>query len=418
MIMKTLCYWSLRIHVHKPTACRCIALLFSSILLFPISAKAVAFRLPNQDPEAIARGNAFVATANNPSAIYYNPAGITQLEGNNLRAGIYLVSAGIDYTSPAGATAKADDAFQPVPEFYYVYSPKDWQLSFGLGVYAPYGLSVDWGDNPPFRTLAQKGKVLYACFNPVIAWKVHPTLSLAIGPTINYSDATFQRGIGFIPGDYFKFKGDGMGYGFNAGLLWQPHEKWSFGVNYRYETEIDYHGTSKTQPSPPLPGPTATHGPLLYPQFVVAGVSFRPTPDWNFEFDLDWTDWNSVDTIVFNGTAFGDIQLPLNYRSSLMYEFGVTRQLGKGYFASVGYFFSENSSPDRDFNPIVPDSDLHLGSIGFGYHGKRWDWAVAYHFGYQPGRTVSGSLPGGPGGADGKYEVLNHGFNLAATFKF
>src|SRR6266576_5722952 len=89
MIMKTLCYWSLRIPVHKATACRCIALLFSSVLLFPISAKAVGFRLPNQDPEAIARGNAFVATADNPSAIYYNPAGITQLEGNNLRAGIY-----------------------------------------------------------------------------------------------------------------------------------------------------------------------------------------------------------------------------------------------------------------------------------------------------------------------------------------
>src|SRR5512141_2677713 len=62
--------------------------------------QAVGFRLPNQDPEAIARGNAFVATADNPSAIYYNPAGITQLEGNNLRAGIYFVSAGIDYTSP------------------------------------------------------------------------------------------------------------------------------------------------------------------------------------------------------------------------------------------------------------------------------------------------------------------------------
>jgi hypothetical protein len=37
----------------------------------------VGFRLPNQDPVAIARGNAFAATADNPSAMYYNPAGIT-----------------------------------------------------------------------------------------------------------------------------------------------------------------------------------------------------------------------------------------------------------------------------------------------------------------------------------------------------
>src|SRR5882672_6722432 len=90
---------------------------------------AVAFRLPNQEPEAIARGNAFAATADNPSAIYYNPAGITQLEGNQLRVGVYLVSANIDYTSPSGAKAKTDGTFQPVPQVYYVYSPKESDLS-------------------------------------------------------------------------------------------------------------------------------------------------------------------------------------------------------------------------------------------------------------------------------------------------
>jgi long-chain fatty acid transport protein len=394
---------------------RCVALLFGTAIFSPLGTQAVGFRLPNQDPEAIARGNAFTATADNPSAIYYNPAGITQLKGHNLRAGMYFVSGGIDYTAPTGEKAKTDDAFQPVPQFYYVYSPNDCPLSFGLGAYAPYGMSVDWGSNPPFRTLAQKGEVLYACFNPVVAWQVHRTLSLGIGPTINYSEANFKRGIGFMPGDYFKFDGDGMGYGFNAGVLWQPHEKWSFGVNYRYETEIEYRGKSKTEPSPPLPSPASSHGKVLYPQFAVIGVSFRPTPDWNLEFNVDWTDWDSVKQIVFEDTAFGDVPLPLNYRSSLMYEFGVTRQLGQGYFASLGYFFSENSSPDKNFSPIVPDSDLHLGSVGVGYRGKRWDWALAYHFGYQPKRVVSGSQPGG---ADGKYEILNHAFNFAATFKF
>ena len=59
-----------------------------------------------------------------------------------------------------------------------------------------------------------------------------------------------------------------------------------------------------------------------------------------------------------------------------MYEFGVTRQLGKGYWASLGYFYSENSSPDHDFTPIIPDTNLHLGGhrvwlqrqeLGFGH---------------------------------------------------
>ena len=70
--------------------------------------QGVGFRLPNQDPEAIARGNAFVATADNPAAIYYNPAGITQLDGQNVRAGLYLVSPGIDYESPTGTKVTAN----------------------------------------------------------------------------------------------------------------------------------------------------------------------------------------------------------------------------------------------------------------------------------------------------------------------
>jgi long-subunit fatty acid transport protein len=99
-----------------------------------------------------------------------------------------------------------------------------------------------------------------------------------------------------------------------------------------------------------------------------------------------------------------------------MYEVGATRQLGKGFFLSAGYFYSENSSPDKDFNPIIPDANLHLGSIGVGYKGKHWDFAVAYQFGYNPGREVTGdqSYPL----ANGTYHQFNNAINLAATFKF
>jgi long-chain fatty acid transport protein len=413
-------------HVQFRGVGRRTVLLFWMMLLCTIDVDAVGFRLPNQDPEAIARGNAFVATANNPSAIYYNPAGITQLEGQNLRVGIYLLSTGIDYESPTGAKAKADSDFNPVPELYYVVSPKNVPLSFGLGVYVPYGLSMDWGQNTSFRTLAEKGSLLYTSINPVVAWQIHPTLSIGIGPTLNYSKATFERGI--LPAslstqDKFRFDGDDFDCGFNAGVRWQPHKKWAFGVSYRYLTTLNYTGHSEVQ-SPFLPpafnrsSPTSAE--IRFPQFVVAGLSYRPTENWNLEFDIDWTDWDNVNQIVFHGTPVGDQTFALNYRSSLMYEFGVTRKLGAGYFASVGYFYSENSSPDQNFNPIIPDSDLHLGSVGFGYKGSRWDWAIAYHFGYNPGREVTNNQPNPLSGetANGTYHILNHAVNISATFKF
>src|SRR5208283_1649638 len=107
-----------------------VCLLLCGMLCFSFNARADAFRLPNQDPEAIARGNAFAATADDPAAIYYNPAGITQLDGQNASVGLYLISPGEKFTSTSGKTATANSDFEPVPQIYYVISPKDFPVSF------------------------------------------------------------------------------------------------------------------------------------------------------------------------------------------------------------------------------------------------------------------------------------------------
>jgi len=379
---------------------------------------AVGFRLPNQDPEAIARGNAFAATADNPSAIYYNPAGITQLKGDNIRVGLYVISADTKYTSSSGATAKTDTSLQTVPQIYYVHSYANVPISVGLGVYAPYGLSLDWGNNSPLNRVAESGSLVYATINPVVAWRVNHTLSIAIGPNINYSQVTFKQALDPFGVTQFKFKGDDTEFGFNAGILWQPHPMWSFGANYHYATTLNYKGTASQNAYPdgnPFPSSTSSSASIVFPQFVVGGISFRPTTNWNFEFDLDWTEWSAVKQIILENTPFGNLPIPLNYRSGFMYEFGVTRQLGKGYFVSAGYIYSENSSPDANFNPLIPDANLQLGSVGFGRRGRHWDWAIAYHFAYNGGHTVqndSNAL------ADGTYKTFNNAFNAAATFKF
>ena len=395
------------------------ALILALLTIAVAPGSAVGFRLPNQDPEGIARGNAFAATADNPSAIYYNPAGITQLDGLQARAGLYLISAHTSYTSPSGAKAHTDDTPQAVPQLYVVDSLQSIPISLGLGVYAPYGLGLDWGDTSPLRTAAERGKLLYATVNPVVAWRIITNLSIAIGPTINYSQAMLKQGLSPLnPFDSLRFDGDDLGFGFNAGVRWQPLPQLAFGVNYHSATTLDYHGKSETSPQAPFPPyypPTSTHVSVDFPQYVAGGISFRPTPDWNVEFDLDWTEWNVVKQFVFKGTPLGDLPFVLNYRSTFIYEFGITRQLGKGYFASVGYQYSENSSPDKNFQPIIPDANLHLGSVGVGHRGKRWDWAFGYQFAYNGGRQVVNDV--NPV-ADGTYRTFNNAVNIAATFKF
>jgi len=396
------------------------ALLLGTQLFLARRASAVAFRLPNQDPEAIARGNAFAATADDPAAIYYNPAGITQLDGQTASLGLYLVSVGEKFTSTSGATASVNSDFQAVPQLYYVISPKELPLSFGLGIYAPYGLAVDWGLSAPFQDVAQKGKLEYLTANPVVAWKINSQLSLAGGLTVNYAKASFSRGIGFTPNDQFYFSGDDTEYGFNGGLMWQPVQMLAFGLNYRYSTTMQLGGHSTAFPyENALPTSASIH----FPQNASAGVSFRPTEDWNFEFDADWTDWHVDKQIDFQGMALGQPlgSLPQNYHSSWMYELGATRQLGKGYFASLGYIYSENSIPDHYFDPLIPDCNLNLASIGLGYQGARWTWAASYTLAFSLDRQVSGSVYQGvtPGtSVDGTYRELNNALNFSIGIKF
>lgn len=398
-----------------------IAVLISA----PTTARALGVRIPNQDAEAIARGNAFVATADNPSALYYNPAGISQLDGHNVQVGL-LNYLGVTsrYVSPNGSKSKTDFENQSVPQIYYTFGPEVLPLTFGFGVYAPFGLGLEWPETTGFRTMAIEGQIQYMTLNPVIAWEPLPNLSLGVGPTFNYSKLNMRRGIALpIPGsDEFNFDGDDWAFGFNAGILWKPHTKWALGANYRSATTLDYVGTAETRsPLPFIPtGTSSSSAEFKFPQVVSAGISFRPTPKWNIEANIDWTDWNTLNTVTFKSTPVGDAMLPLNWCGSWFYEVGATYYFKNGYFASAGYFFSSNSTSERDFNPIVPDTDLHVGSIGGGFKGKHWRWALAGQIITGPYREVSHSTPNPISGqsANGQYQFFVPAVTFSVGYHF
>lgn len=392
-----------------------ILLSIVAAVFLPTASFGVGFRLPNQDPVAIGRGNAFAATADNPSAIYYNPAGITQLEGQNFQLGLYAITAESSYRSPTGRKSETLFEAQDVPQIYYTYAAKESPLSYGLGIFAPYGLGLVWPEDSGFRTLAIEGRLAYVSVAPVVAWKISSQLSLAVGPTMNISKVIFRRGI-VTASDTFRFQGDGIGTGYSAGLLWQPQSQWSLGVSYHSATDITFSGHSKAAP---YAAAEKTDAGLPFPQFVIGGVSYRPNEHWNFEVNVDWTDWDVLDSVVFK-KASGDVPFPFNFKSSFMYSAGVTRYLNDGYFVSGGYFFSENSVPDKNFNPAVPDTDQHSFSVGVGRKGKRWSWAATYQLLTGPWRTVQGSESTSliHESADGRYKFFNNAANLSVGYRF
>lgn len=258
----------------------------------------------------------------------------------------------------------------------------------------------------------------------MIAWKINDALSIAAGPTVSYGNAELVQGI-VNPGDQFKFKGDGVAYGFNAGIMWNPHRMHHFGLTYRSAAKINFSGHSTVNVDPftvttpfgpfKVPGSDSredSDATFDLPQNIVFGYSFRPTEDWNFEFNIDWTDWDSLNTVVLHQSS-GDIDLPFNWESSFFYEFGVTKKFAHGISASVGYIYSENSVPEGSFNPSIPDSVRHIFSAGFGQRYDHFNWYLAYQYTYGPTRTIATGTA-----VDGDYRFDSHAVTLSLGYDF
>ena len=441
----------------------------------------LGFRIPDQDAEATARGDAFTATADNPSAIYYNPAGIMQLgDGLTTESSIYGISIDEQYkplpgdSSAHGSTAH--EPFQAVPQFYASYHPKDQVFSFGLGIYSPFGLKTEWPGDSSFRQSGIYGNLQTFAFNPVLAVQITRSLSVGIGISADYTEAELRDGLTSSPGDSFSFKGRGLSVGGNAGIMWKPTERQSIGLSYHSPVEGDLTGHTqeglngsergqaeaanakiaagkqalaqavKMIDSLPIPAgekalltakanaeyeaqlaasgvpasgsfPTSfpdlgAKGTLKFPQYAVLGYSFRPTPDWNIEADVDWTDWDCLNTLTLKRSDGSTVSVPFDWTHSFIYELGVTRKIGL-YQLSAGYMYSENSVPSSTFSPVAPDSARHIVSVGLGRTFGQCSVNVAYQLGIGGKRTIVNDSV-----TDGSYSFLSNAVSISLGYHF
>ncbi len=418
---------------------RCIAAIpLLACLSNPLMANG--FRLVSQDTFAAARGEAFAATADNPSAIHYNPAGISQLDGHQIRLGAYALYFDPTYVAPegranAGETYEIEEKDALAPQLYYTYRIPESPVTFGLGVYAPYGAAVAWPQDTGFRTVAIDSELTYLRVNPVLSLEIRPGLSFAIGAM--YDDASLSTNQGLRRREkpllnFFEFEGDSVATGYNLGLLWQINDQWSLGATYRSGARMNFDGKTTILNYPTIVRETEVPAEmdLDFPYAAIFGVSYRPTERWNIEFNADYSNWSSIsDTTIYQREkppfpVRQDIPVRLGFKDSWILKLGATRHFDGGWYASAGYLFNENSMLSKFYSPTVADLDRHFFTLGVGRQWSRYTVDFGYQYGFAPKREVTGSSPPSQPGSfagqngDGTYDFTSHALLLSLGVKF
>ena len=151
------------------------------------SAVASAFQLLEQNASGL--GNAYAgsaAVADNASTIFFNPAGMTQLQPREISAGLTAVLTSYEFTNSGSSTgALTGSGGDPgglglIPNGYLSWAlNKD--LYVGVGFGAPFGLKTDY-DNPWLGgAQAIKFDIKTYNINPSIAYRVNNMVSLGFG---------------------------------------------------------------------------------------------------------------------------------------------------------------------------------------------------------------------------------------------
>jgi len=382
-----------------------VALAFLFLAAAP--AYPAGFSIFAQGAKASGMGLAFTAVADDPSAVFYNPAGLGFQKHFSAQVGGSLLSktegefeGANPYPGTSFGVEEQSKTSYLLPTFYAVV-PLTSNVNFGVGVFAPYGLGFRWADAEQFsgRFIAQNAVIRTADVNPVLSLEVVPSLSIAAGADYRLSKVQLERNRAAINPftqsvvDVAHIKldtnlQDNHGWGWNAGLLWKPAPTFSIGAAYRSSIKIDYEGEGKfTQRLTgnaafdaavaaglqPILGPQKVAVTIDFPASVNLGAAINLPADFRLSLEADWTEWSSFDQLFidFDNAAIPDLLRPTNWKDSWAYRAGLEKKWGD-FAVRAGYYKDKSPQPLADVGPILADADRNAFTLGVGYDTDRW----------------------------------------------
>ena len=392
-------------------------LFVSAALLTTMSAGTSAygsgFGIFVQGASALGQADAVVAHTDEPSAIFFNPALINKLPGTQIEVGTTLLFPSRDFKSSAtGATASTEDSLYYPSTIYISHAFND-KISAGLGIFNPFGLGTEWNGNWEGGYLATKSKIETYNFNPVVSYRIIPALSFAAGLDVIYLDASLEQ-VHFPSNANQKFKGDGIGVGYNLGLAYDAGYGISAGVSYRSEVDMDIDGDFSLAV---LGGPKSAKTKITLPRQLLAGLAYQATDRFTVESGFRWEDWRSYKQLKLEVEGLPNTEIPKNWHDTFAVNIGGKYRLNDTFTLLGGYLYGWNAVPDDTFEPGVPDSNTHLFTVGTDMKFNQIKLAVSYAYQLQEERSKNNAV-GGAHIADGTYNADIHLLGISLAYKF
>ena len=411
------------------------------VLLAAPSAQAGGLWLYEEaTPDMGVAGAGRQAAAMDASTAGGNPAGMTRLDRSQVEGGFLGISPvtkfKVQETDVSGGGVGNAGTFAPAGTLYYVHSlSQDLKLGLGLGSYM--GAGLDYGDNWAGRYYAETVKLTTALINPSVGYRVNPWLSVGGGVSIVYGDMSARTAINtpsaLEPGDgRLKFDDSDVGYGFNAGVLFEVSPQTRVGVTYLSEVQLNFKDDLRFKNLPD----TGVRGALLkasgildsdlkinwnIPQQVAVGAYQELTKDLALVATVNWQDWSRLGSAELSVPDNNTASVNVNWKDTYHVGLGAYYRVAEPWLLMAGWAYDTSPiSSSKDRSPVLPvDRQFRYAA------GVQYDWSkdVAVGAAYtlidagdcnikKEGTPLTGELVG-------KYDPnLIHTFNVNFIYRF
>ena len=376
--------------------------LLISLAIFSITSAAFGsgFALFEAGAKGVAMGGAFAATADDPSAIFYNPAGIAQLRRGEILFGGTLINFQNSFTGDpndvftAGASGSKYRAHTFVVPNAYATMPIGSNLTVGVGVFAPFGLRTNWAQPWIGRYISSDANIKTVSFEPAIAWQTSDgRLAIGGGPEYRRGKVIlartqqalnpFTNRISDVANSYLSSDWANK-WGWNVGVLFKPTPTWRIGASYRNGMTMDFKGTAtitqiptgnaqfdlivKSQLPPTATQPVTTS--INMPRFIYLAVATTTVPNWDIEADVVQNNWSTFKTLQVNLLTTPNLSITRdeNWKNTYSYRLGANHPVTNDWDIRLGALYDKNPEPVTAVTPLLADGDREGVSFGVGYH--------------------------------------------------